>query len=325
MRRLFIAMLALSALLAAGCSAKDAKSGAAGKYPEKSVTVIVPFNAGSNTDRQIRFIQPYLEKALGANIVVVNKGGASGTIGVTDYLSQKPDGYTILFSLPTPTVYKPASGDTEYKPEDLIPVARVSTAAMYLAVRSDSEYKTGADLIAFIKDHPGDFTYANAGNGGIAHLAFATFLNGEKLEAISVPFTGGTAECYTAVMGGHVKSYVPGEQDLVGRSDVRPLINLGSKSDTEGFSSVPTLEDLGYKGYSINNFSGFYFMKGIDASIVDKFDKAVAKALSDPDFLAAAKAAKFSYNYAKAADFSSQVKATVQLIKPVFEMLGKAK
>mgnify|MGYP002627391202 CR=1 FL=1 len=88
-----------------------------------TITIIVPFNAGSNTDSQLRFFQKYLEKHLGTNTIVVNKGGASGVIGTTEFLTYEPDGNTILFSLPTPTVYKPAGGDTEYTLDDLIPVA----------------------------------------------------------------------------------------------------------------------------------------------------------------------------------------------------------
>lgn len=299
-----------------------ASSPAAPAYPTSTISIVVPFNAGSNTDSQIRFIQPYLEKALGVNTVVINNGGASGTIGVTDYLTQKPDGYTVLFSLPTPTVYKPTAGDTEYKTSDLVPVSRLSTAAMYLAVSQKSEFASAEDLINYIKEHPGDFTYANAGNGGIAHLAFASFLYGEGLDAQSIPFTGGTSECYTAVMGGHVMAYVVGEQELVGRDDVRPIINLGTKSTAEGFADIPTLSELGYSGYEINNFSGFYFMKGIDSAIVDAFDSAVQRTLAGEEFLAAAKQANFSHNYANAQDFSKQIADTVNLIAPVYEALA---
>ena len=81
---------------------------------------------GTNTDSQVRFIQPYLEKHLGVNTVVVNAGGASGTIGTTDFLGQNADGTNILFSLPTPTVYKPAGGDTEYTVDDQNTEAQVS-------------------------------------------------------------------------------------------------------------------------------------------------------------------------------------------------------
>lgn len=294
-------------------------------YPEKTIQITIPFNAGSNTDTQMRFIQKYLEKELGVSTAIVNNGGASGVIGTTDFLSQKPDGYTVLFSLPTPTVYKPTTGETEYKTEDLAPVARVSGAPMYLVVKSDSEFTTGADLIEYIKSNPDTFTYANAGNGGIAQLAFASFLSGEGLKATSVPFNGGTADCYTAVMGGHVASYVAGEQDLTGREDVKALINLGTKSENGSFADVPTLEELGYPGYVIDNFSGFYFSKDVDPEIVKTFAKAVEKMMSNPEFVEAAKAQGFAASYAGTEEFSSQITNTVEKISPVLESLGMKK
>ena len=123
-------------------------------------------------------------------------------------------------------------------------------------------------------------------------------------------------------MGCHANADAVGEQDLVGREDVRPVINLGSKSSNEGFGEIPTLSELGYTGYEINNFSGFYFMKGVDPAIVDIFSKAVEQALSDPDFVAAAAAANFAYNYGGSAEFTEQVQSTVSLITPVLASLA---
>ena len=95
-------------------AADDAKGAGDSAYPEKTIQVVVPFNAGSTTDTQCRFILPYLEKELGVSMAVVKNGGASGVIGTTDFLTQKADGYTVLFSLPTPTLYKAAAGTQSF-------------------------------------------------------------------------------------------------------------------------------------------------------------------------------------------------------------------
>lgn len=288
-----------------------------------TVTITVPFNAGSNTDSQIRFIQPYLEKHLGVNTVIVNAGGASGVIGTTEFLTKDTDGSNILFSLPTPTVYKPAGGETEYTVNDLIPVSQTSSSPFYLAVSAENQdFTDGASVLDYIKNNPGSFTYANAGNGGIAHLAFASFLHGEGLDALSVPFTGGTADCYTAVMGGHVMGHAVSEPDLVGRTDYNVLINLGTKSTTEGFTDIPTLEELGYPGYATDTFAGFYYMKGVDSAVVEAFDAAVEATLNDPDFQSAAAEASFGYSYANSADFTATVQNTAALAAPILESLA---
>ena len=177
-------------------------------------------------------------------------------------------------------------------------------------------------MLEYIKANPGKFTYANAGNGGIAHLAFASFLKAEGLDALSVPFTGGTADCYTAVMGGHVMGHAVSEPDLVGRTDYNVLINLGTKSTTPGFENIPTLAELGYEGYCTDTFAGFYYMKGVDQAAVDAFDAAVKATLEDPDFQKAAEEANFGYNYANSADFTDMIHNTVELITPVLAELG---
>ena len=310
----------------AGTKAGEAAGGQTGAeeiaYPEKTIQVIVPFNAGSTTDTQARFILPYLEKELGVSMAVVNNGGASGVIGTTDFLTKQADGYSVLFSLPTPTLYKPAAGETEYTVEDLTPISKVSSASMYLIVKNDSPYEKAEDLLQFIKENPGKFTYANAGNGGIAHMAFATFLHGEGLDAISVPSAGGSADNYTAVMGGHVDSYCGNESELLGREDVRPLINLGSKSSNADFADIPTLEELGYPGYKTETFSGFYFSKDVDSAIVERFDEAVKTVIESPEVQEAAKTQSLSLTYENSADFAAEIAQAKENIVPVLEELG---
>lgn len=301
------------------------KGAGSASYPEKTIQVIVPFNAGSTTDTQCRFILPYLEKELGVSMAVVNNGGASGVIGTTDFLTQKADGYTVLFSLPTPTLYKAAAGETEYAVEELVPVSKVTSAPMYLIVKNDSPYENAEALIEFMKANPGKFTYGNAGNGGIAHMAVATFLHGEGLEATSVPFSGGSADSYTAVMGGHIDSYSGNENELLGRDDVRPLLNLGTKSFSPDYAEIPTLEELGFPGYVTDTFSGFYFSKDVDPAIVARFDEAVKNVTENPDFIEAAKIQSFPISYKNSEDFTAEIGKTKENILPVFEELSGQK
>ena len=320
-----LSMAACSSAPAASAGSSSAGGSASGGSAfsfDSPITVVVPFKAGSATDNQIRLMQSKLEKALGTNLVIVNAEGGSGTIGTTEYLTNyAADGYTILYSLATPVVYKPLSGDTASTYDDLTSVARTSSQPMYLIV-PDSETRSAQEILDYIKENPGKFTYANAGNGGIAHLAFASFLKAEGLDALSVPFTGGTADCYTAVMGGHVMGHSVSENDLVGRTDYNVLINLGTKSTTPGFENVPTLAELGYEGYCTDTFAGFYYMKGVDQAAVDAFDAAVKATLEDPDFQKAAEEANFGYHYANSADFTDMIHNTVELITPVLAELG---
>ena len=291
---------------------------------EKPVTVIVPFAAGGTSDLQIRQMQPFLEKELGTNLVIVNVKGGSGVIGTTQFLNDyKADGYSILYTLATPVVYRPLTGTTSYNYEkDLTAVSRTMSLPMYLIVSDKSRFKSGAEIIEYIKANPGKFTYANVGNGGNGHLAFASFLMGAGLVATSVPYTGGTADCYTAVMGGEVMAAVYGEADLLARQEAHGVINLGSKSTIESLKDVPTLAELGYPGYETNNMSGFFYNKDVPAEVVSAFEAAVQTVLSDPDFVARATAAGFTPTFGTGAELDAMAQQIMITAKPVIDSLG---
>lgn len=303
----------------------DQNSETVNPYPEKSITIYVPWNAGSSTDMQIRLFQPFLEKYLpnDAKTVIVNQGGGSGTIGTTAFLNEKADGYSMLFTLPTPIVFKPLSGDLEYTYDDLTPVSAISVAPMLLAVNKDSEFNNAEELLAFIKENPGKFSYGHGGAGGIAHLAFEKLLFKEGLSAVNVPFSGGTAEAYTGVMGGHVNAYIPGLQDVAGREDIRVLINLGSKNDNDLIKDVPTLEELGYEGLVTDNFSGFYFMKGVDPEIITIWERAIEAALNDPEYIKLAEG--MNSQFVNSVNFEKMIRNAIESSYDVMVQMGLAK
>lgn len=297
---------------------------AQGTYSFKSpITVIIPFKAGSTTDLQVRFMQKPLEKILGVNLVIINEDGGSGIIGTTTYINEyKPDGNSILYALATPVVYKPLTGDTKYSYEaDLQAVSRTMSSPMYLAVR-DNYDKSALEVIQYIKSKPGAFKYAHVGTGGNGHLAFASFLSGESLKAVAIPYSGGTADCYAATMGKQTDAYVAGEADVAGRQGVKPLINLGSPSDNPKFKDVPTLASLGYAGYETNNLAGFYYKKGVDKRIVDTFDAAVKSVLGDPALQSQALKAGFTFIYDNAVAFDKQIRDTIEKAIPAMKELG---
>jgi len=336
MKRLFAFALAcaltLSLISCSNGSSGNASSGTAtsgsgsgtveGFAFDQAITVVVPFKAGSATDNQIRLMQSDLEEALGTTLVIVNADGGSGTIGTTDYLnSYRPDGYTILYSLATPVVYKPLSGDTAYTYEDLTAVARTSSQPMYL-IMADTDTRSAEEVLEYIKENPGKFTYSNVGNGGNGHLALASFLVGEGFEATSVPYTGGTADCYTAMMGGEVNAAVYGEADLLARPDCHAVINLGSKSSMESLQNVPTLSDLGYEGYETNNMAGFFYNKDVPAEAVAAFEEAVETVLTNEEFITRAAEAGFVPSFGTGAEMDQQASQAIEKATPVIKALG---
>ncbi|MBS5591390.1 tripartite tricarboxylate transporter substrate binding protein [Lawsonibacter sp. OA9] len=337
MKKIFAALLACAMTLSlAACSNGSPTPGASSSGGsstagsgdqdfafEKPVTVVVPFKAGSATDNQIRLMQSDLEDALGTTLVIVNSEGGSGTIGTTDYLnSYQPDGYTILYSLATPIVYKPLSGDTAYTYDDLRGVALTSSQPMYLILADTSPFQSAQEVLDYIKSNPGEFTYANVGNGGNGHLAFASFLMGEALEATSVPYTGGTADCYTAMMGGEVDAAVYGEADLLARPECHGVINLGSKSTVESLVDIPTLADLGYEGYETNNMAGFFYHKNVPDAAATAFESAVESVLTDESFVTRATEAGFVPYFASGTKLDEMAHQAMETSQPVIDSLG---
>lgn len=331
----FLALMlsAAMALTMAACSSGGTSSAAPDSGSSSSdtadtfhftqpITVVVPFKAGSATDNQIRLMQSDLEDALGTNLVIINAEGGSGTIGTTEYLNNyQPDGYTILYTLATPVVYKPLGGDTAYAYDDLTSVARTSSQPMYLML-SDTNTMSAEEVISYIKENPGKFTYSHVGNGGNGHLAFASFLVGEGLDAVSVPYPGGTADCFTATVGGEVNACVYGEADLLAREGVHGVINLGSKSTVESLQDVPTLADLGYEGYETNNMAGFFYHKDTPAEAVTAFEQAVESVLTNEEFIATASAAGFVPSFGTGAEMDEQASQAIEKALPVLELMG---
>lgn len=339
MKKFLSVVLASAALLSmASCARNDPPSGGSAPVTpnssasepapqgfrfEQPITVIVPFKAGSATDNQIRLMQSDLEKTLGTTLVIVNAEGGSGTIGTTEYLTgYKADGYTILYSLATPVVYKPLGGDTSYTYDDLRAVARTSSQPMYLIMADSNPIANAQDALEYIKNNPGKFKYAHVGNGGNGHLAFASFLTGEGLDAVSVPYPGGTADCYTATMGGEVDACVYGEADLLAREECHGVINLGSKSTVESLQDVPTLADLGYAGYETNNLAGFFYQKDVPDEAAAAFEAAVEQVLTDNDFISRATDAGFVPSFGTGADLDAQASQAIEKAMPVLESMG---
>lgn len=292
-------------------------------YPTKNITMIVPFNAGGSSDIQARLMQPYLQEELGVNIVIENMGGAGGTIGTTSFLEKKDDGYTVLFSLPTPIVFRPLDGSTAYTyEENLVGSAKIAGAPLLLIVSEDSQFENIDQLTEYLKANPDTFSYAQGGTGGIADIAMQRFLKQSGLTAKSVAFSS-SGECYTAAVGGHVDAYVAGLSDCEGREGIRILLNLGEKVEGSALlEGIPNCSDLGLEGCSTDNFSGFYFKQGTDERIVQKFSDAIEAMYNDPEFQKAASDGGMLLSFTGADEFDTEVRAFIDSTRTALKDMG---
>ena len=254
-------------------------------WPNRPVTLVVPFPPGGSTDMIARTVQPKLQETFKQTFVVDNKPGAGGAIGAVAAKNAKPDGYTIFVSSLGPFVIGPHllknSGYDPLKDFDYITVA--VQAPNVLTVRGDSPYKTFADLTKYMKANPEKVTFASAGNGTSDHLTAVLFWQESGLTGTHIPYKGG-APAMADLLGGQVDATfmnINTGYTQMKAGKLRPLAITSAKRSPL-LPDVPTMEELGYKGVTVYSWQAFAAPKGLPADIKAKLHDAIVAALNDP-------------------------------------------
>ncbi len=256
-------------------------------YPEKgrAITVIIPWPTGGSTDIGARVLAPPMEKALGTPITLVNKGGASSQVGVTDMALSKPDGYTLAWTnLPSSmTPYLDPSRQAQYKRKDLVQVANVVADPEVFAVKPDSPYKTLKDLFDAAKAKPDTIKISITGIGSDNHLALLMLeeMTGAKFNIVN--FDGG-GPATTALLGGHVDASIQTLGNYPSEVKNNSLRLLGIMDDQRNrlAPNIPTLKEMGYN-LSYASSRGISVPAGTPKEIVDTLSNAVKTAMADPE------------------------------------------
>jgi tripartite-type tricarboxylate transporter receptor subunit TctC len=271
--------------LAALALAATAAAAVAQDYPTKPIKLIVPFPPGGGTDIMSRVVAQKLGDMNKWTVVVDNRPGAGGNIGVEAAARSAPDGYTIVMGQTSnlainPTLFK----SLPYDPlKDLVPVALVGEGPIALAVRAESPYRTLADLIAAAKAKPGAVTMASPGNGTVAHLTGVRLMQATGVKFEHIPYKGASA-AIPDLLGGNVEFYLASEPSVASHVHSGKLRVLAVTSDKRSpiFPDVPTVGESGYKGFSAVTWFGILAPAGTPKAVVDKLNAAINKALADP-------------------------------------------
>jgi tripartite-type tricarboxylate transporter receptor subunit TctC len=253
-------------------------------YPTKPIRLIVPFPPGGGTDILARVVAKKVSENNHWTIVVENRPGAGGNIGVDATAKAAPDGYTLVLGQTSnlainPTLYK----KLPYDPlKDLAPVGLVGEAPLALVVRTDSKYKTLADLIAAAKADPDKITMATSGNGTVAHLSGVRLMKAAGVRFTHVPYKGANGGV-PDVMGGNVDVFVssiPTVQGHVASGGLRPLAVTSLKRSTV-FPATPTVAET-YKGFDTVTWFGILAPAATPQPVITKLNVEINKALKDP-------------------------------------------
>ena len=277
-RRAHLALLLAGSLLTSHAIAQG--------FPSKPIKLVVPFPPGGGTDIIAREIANKVATQQGWTIVIDNKPGSGGNLGVDVAAKAAPDGYTLVIGQTSnlainPTLY----AKLPYNPEkDLAAIGLVASAPLVLVVAADSPYKTLADVVAVAKAKPDALNYASSGSGTVAHLAAEQFQKVAGVRFTHVPYKG-AAQGVTDLIGGQIQMYMSSVPTLIGhiRNGKMRALAVTSLKRTDDLPNVPTVAESGYKGFEAVTWFGIVGPAAMPKDAIAKLNAAFNKALDTPE------------------------------------------
>lgn len=297
-------------------------------FPTRPVTMVVPFPPGGIADITGRPLAVSMSKTLGQPIVVENKAGAGGAVGMAHAAKQPADGYTVLMALSSIVIIPEADKVNERKPayqmSDFAPIALISADPTVLLVPADSPWKTLADLIADAKAQPGKISYSSSGVYGTTHTAFEMFAQAAGIKLLHVPYKGG-GPAMTALLTGEVNitAQSPGVADPHVKSGKARVLASWGGTRLPSLANVPTMKELGVDA-EFYIWSGLFAPAGTPPAVLAKLREAArAAAKQDPDFARAMTGMNTPIAFREGADFQAFVDGDSQRLAKVIRAMGK--
>jgi tripartite-type tricarboxylate transporter receptor subunit TctC len=261
-------------------------------YPSRPIQVIVPFPPGGVADLVGRPFAAALEKNLKQPVVIVNKTGAGGAVGMQAAAVSKPDGYTLMVALSSISVMPEVDAlfgrPSTYKLKDFAPIALLTADPTIFVVRAESPWKNVAELVADAKKRPNEIKYSSSGVYGTMHVAMEMFTHAAGIKMRHIP-TGGGGPALTSLLGGHVDALSGGPNVSIPHikaGKLRVLANWGAKR-LAALPDVPTMKELGYKDVEFYIWSGFFAPAATPPAAIKILREATGKAVQAPEFKSA--------------------------------------
>ena len=313
---MLLAMLAM----AAAAMAQEA-------YPTKPISLVVPFPPGGVADIVARPTADAMSRYLKQPVVIENKPGAGGGIGMGVVAKAKPDGYTLLLALSSisilPEADKVTGRSPMYQLDQFVPIARLTADPTVLVVRADSPWKTLQDFVADAKKRPGAITYASSGNYGTMHMPMEMFAASAGIKLLHVPYTGG-GPAVVALLGGNVDAISSGPSTVIQHVKAGKLRVLASWGDSRlaSLPDVPTLSEAGFDAVFFQ-WSALFAPAGTPAPVIAKLREAARAVVADPNFTAAMATVETPVQYLDAPELQRFWEADAKKLGEAVRRVGK--
>ena len=296
-------------------------------YPTKPITMVVPFPPGGVADTVGRPVAEAMARHLKQSIVVENKGGAGGGIGMAQVAKSKGDGYTVLMSLSSLVVLPEAARILQqtplYETRQLKPIARFTADPTVLVVRADSPWKTYAEFIAFAKTNPGRISFGSSGNYGTMHVPMEQLKAATSSFMLHVPYTG-AGPAVLSLLGGQIEALSTGPASVkqhIASGRLRALAHWG-EGRLASMPEVPSFKELGVP-IQYSQWSGMFVPADTPPAVVDALRQAARFAAQDARAVAALTSAGTSFMYQDAPDFELFVQADAKDMGALVKRIGK--
>lgn len=298
----------------------------AGDFPEKDITLIVPWSAGGGTDTIARALVKNAKKHIGVNVNVVNKTGGQGVVGMSATKMARADGYTVgLITFGLSTYKLMGLSDLTYRDYELLQLLNQSSAA--LSVKADSKWKSLDDVLKYAKANPGKVSLGHTGAGAAWHLSAASLAVKYGLEFNYIPFDGG-APTRAALLGGHVDLIATGIDEVKQLSESGQVNILAVNADSRhpAFPNVATFAEAGYKvDAPVLDWRGLALPKGVPADHVKILETGFKKMFDDPEFRAYCEKVGLILVYEDAKGFETFLANMEKVLKPTVKAVGLLK
>ncbi len=289
-------------------------------YPARPITLIVPFGPGGTSDIMARFLQQPLTDVLGVPVVIDNKAGAGGAIGMTALTNAQADGYTIGLSVIGPEMLQPALRKTGYTPDSFDHICGTYDVPLMVMVKPDSKLKTLSEVVTAAKSQPGQLTYGSSGTGTVLHLSMAMLLDQAKAEGLHVPYKS-SGEMVTGLLGQQIALFTE-TPTIATQYKLRGLAVL-AKDRLPAYPDVPTAAEAGFP-LRASVWGGLIAPKGLPAPVRQKLEAACEKAANSDAYKQKADRANTPLVYRDGKAFGAFVKSEQASYTNLITTLGLA-